>query len=217
VTGNPTAPWPHGRCVFHVEGRRTRNSPLDGTLDNCCKPPYGLELCHGHSTRRCRTGPQGRGWERPPGSDAQCGHRGGLGCAHPGHPPWRVAPSQQSRAGRPSLRRPVGWIPAGRRCRPRSPGRALSGPASPAPQPARTSAPAPGATASSSRWSSPPVDHAPARQSRAGASGAEPKRWSQRNAERMARPVALDLEGLSGESSGNRPACRSDRRWASSG
>jgi len=37
--------------------------------------------------RRCRSGPWGRGRERPGGFDAQCGHRGGRGCAHPTPPP----------------------------------------------------------------------------------------------------------------------------------
>ena len=45
-----------------------------------------------------------------------------------------------------------------------------------------------------------------------GCSGTKPKRWRQRKQGRMGRPVALDHEGSSGESSSNGDARRSDRR-----
>ena len=79
------APWPYRRCVFDVEVDRTRNRPSDVTRIRCRKSLADGRLDHVHPIRRCRSGPLGRGWERPPSLDAQCVHRGGSGCAHPGH------------------------------------------------------------------------------------------------------------------------------------
>ena len=91
LKGNRAAPMPNGRCVFDTKGRRTRN----------CRPTgHGPGLTSHGRPCSCATGTGmpvarrllGRGRERPGCFDAQCGHRGGLGCAHPGHPSPRVAP-----------------------------------------------------------------------------------------------------------------------------
>ena len=91
LKGNPAVPVPNGRCVFDVKGRRTRNCRSTGHGPGLTSHgrPCGCATGTGMAVAR---GLLGRGRERPGCFDAQCGHREGLGCAHPGHPPPRVAP-----------------------------------------------------------------------------------------------------------------------------
>ena len=56
----------------------------------------GFAVAPWPTERRCRSALLGHGWERPPCFDAQCGHRGGLGCARPCPLPRGSLPVHQS-------------------------------------------------------------------------------------------------------------------------
>ena len=84
------------------------------------------------SERLCRSGPQGRGRERPPCFDAQCGHRGGLGCArHPTLPRGSLPVHQSLQEGQTASRSGAAPVLVGHAEQPHRPSGRSTGPPQP--------------------------------------------------------------------------------------
>ena len=94
-----TFPMPIRDCTPHI------GVLVQWTHVSVCTPRFRhvigvLAVATRPAEGRCRSGRRGRGWERPPCFDAQCGHREGSGRTRPSHPPSGVAPGPTIPAGR---------------------------------------------------------------------------------------------------------------------